>query len=180
MLYRFFFIFILNAAFALPAYSQVNTETSLEFGGFYEDNIDVSENGTDIRLKDVKGIQAGIHSERKLSELGESDVMLALSLVGGAGEGSVSNITESSEALLGDQVDYQTVEGFADLIIRKETKSFSPFVSAGAGLRYERIDTGNSNFENLSPAGRFRAGLEKDVSKNFTLGVSSGPSVEFD
>ena len=53
---------------------------------------------------------------------------------------------------------------------------WTPFVSAGLGVAQDRVTLDNQVFEDLSPVGRYRAGLEKKVSNNVTFGVSAGQS----
>jgi len=180
MIIRYSVIGLISIGFSTQAFAQSNTEASLELSGLYNSEVTINDDNSTVTLDDVYGAQIGVRTEKILSQSDNSDLLLAISLNGAKGQGTVSDFSPSANTITGEEADFYRIEGFADIVKQKDGAFVSPFLSAGVGLQYEKVNTDTSKFESLSPAARFRAGVEKDVSDKLSFGVSAGPSIKLD
>ena len=167
-------------------------ETSLEFGGSFLDSVTLNDKGSTLVLDNVKTLDLGITAERELARRDNISLSGALSAQASFGDGNSpelsSDISSDLSSGLGglvqtDDTDFRRLGAYADIIARLEgdtDTNWTPFVSAGLGVAQDRVTLDNQVFEDLSPVGRYRAGLEKKVSDSVTIGASIGKNFKLD
>ena len=155
-------------------------ETSVNLGIGITDGVNFSDNGTSLKLDDVRLVTYGISAEKKL--LREKDYSISAALSGEAGFGDGNDFQINGLDASGDP-NYRRLQVYGDVIARYEAGGetrWTPFVAAGVGLVEERIEQDSQEFKALTPKTRFRAGLEKKLSDRVTFGVSAGKTVDLD
>ena len=160
-------------------------ETSLELGSSFIDSVKVTDNGSTLVLDNVKTLDLGLRAERELARRENISLSGALSAQASFGEGELSpdlapdltGLTQTEDA------EFRRLGAYADVIARLEgdkDTDWTPFVSAGLGVAQDRVTRDTQVFEDLSPVGRYRAGLEKKVSDRVTFGASVGQTFKLD
>ena len=163
-----------------PKFESGQIETSLEFGGSIIDSVTVKDKGSTLVIDNVKTLDLGIRAEREFARRDNISLSGALSAQASFGEGNLSELNGLAQT---DDAEFRQLGAYADVIARLEgdkDTDWTPFVSAGVGVAQDRAALDNQVFEDLSPVGRYRAGLEKKVSDNVTFGVSAGKSFKLD
>ena len=168
-----------------PAYAQdsrlegpVKTELSTTFGLSYTDAVTLNDGGSTLVLEDVKTLDFGYQAERELARRDNLTLSGALSTQARFGEGNVSQLNGVSQS---GTADFRRLGAYGDVIARLENEDgWTPFVSTGTGLVYDRVEIDEQKFQDLSPVGRVRAGIEKEVGDGVTLGMSVGKSYKLD
>ena len=159
-------------------------ETSLEFGGSFLDSVTLNDKGSTLVLDNVKTLDLGITAERELARRDNISLSGALSAQASFGDGNSPELSSGLGGLVQtDDADFRRLGAYADVIARLEgdtDTAWTPFVSAGVGVAQDRVTLDNQVFEDLSPVGRYRAGLEKKVSDSVTIGASVGKSFKLD
>lgn len=155
-------------------------KTSWEIGGSYTDSISLTDKGSVLTLGDVTTLDLGLRNEREIARHNNISLSGALSAQARFGTGNSSELNGIAQT--GD-TNFRQLGAYADVIARLEGNTetaWTPFVSAGIGIAEDRAVIDNQTFKDLSPVGRYRAGLEKKVSDRVTLGVSAGQSFKLD
>ena len=171
-----------------PQIETSQIETSLEFGGSFLDSVTLNDKGSTVVLDNVKTLDLGIKAERELARRDNISLSGALSAQASFGDGNSPELSPGLSSGLGgivqtDDADFRRLGAYADVIARLEgdtDTAWTPFVSAGLGVAQDRVTLDNQVFEDLSPVGRYRAGLEKKVSDSVTIGASVGKSFKLD
>ena len=168
-----------------PKFETGQVETSLELGGSFIDSVTVTDNGSTLVLDNVKTLDWGIRAERELARRENISLSGALSAQASFGDGELSpdlapdltGLTQTEDA------EFRRLGAYADVIARLEgdkDTDWTPFVSAGLGVAQDRVTLDTQVFEDLSPVGRYRAGLEKKISDRVTFGASVGQTFKLD
>ena len=163
-----------------PKFESGQTETFWELGGSYTDSVTLSDKSSVLTLDDVTTLDFGVRAERELARRENISLSGALSAQARFGQGNLSELNGLAQT---DDAEFRQLGAYADVIARLEgdkDTDWTPFVSAGVGVAQDRAALDNQVFEDLSPVGRYRAGLEKKVSDNVTFGVSAGKSFKLD
>ena len=163
-----------------PKFESGQTETSWELGGSYTDSVTLSDKSSVLTLDDVTTLDFGVRAERELARRENISLSGALSAQARFGQGNLSELNGLAQT---DDAEFRQLGAYADVIARLEGDNdtdWTPFVSAGVGVAQDRAALDNQVFEDLSPVGRYRAGLEKKVSDRVTIGASVGKSFKLD
>ena len=155
-------------------------EKSLEVGASFIDSVTLTDKASTLVLDNVKTLNLGLRAERELAGRDNISLSGALSAQASFGQGNTSELSPNLESITQtDDAEFRRLGAYADVIARLEgdkDTDWTPFVSAGLGVAQDRVTLDNQVFEDLSPVGRYRAGVEKKVSNNVTFGVSAGQS----
>ncbi len=170
-----------------PAAGQDDKEsdkTQIEIGAHYKSATTLQDSGSTILAKDIVAFSAGLSKEKELTR---NDNGLSLSiegeaaaLYGRAGDVVVNGVDINQSAT------YRAGEAFGNMKLQQDLgDGWSAFSKAGVGVLYEDLETSGvlgqqQKFQDLSPAARFQAGVEKKVNDRLSIGVSAGTTEKLD
>ena len=161
--------------------SKIDTpiEHSFEIGGSYTSSVTLKDNSTTLNLDDVTTVDLGYKIERDLLRGDNLSLSGALSQQARYGR---ANDAQLNGAQVGS-TNFRQLGAYADLTARVEQQTetdWTPFVSAGVGVVHDRVTLDGQTFKDLSPVGRYRAGLEKKINDSTTFGIGVGQSFKLD
>ena len=152
---------------------------SFELGGSYTNSVTLNDNGSTLNLDDVTTFDFGFKAEREL--LRSDNISLSGALSQEARYGRANDV-QLNGAQVGS-TNFRQLGAYADLTARLESQNesdWTPFVSAGVGVVHDRVAVDDQTFKDLSPVGRYRAGLEKKINETTTFGIGVGQSFKLD
>ncbi len=186
------FIHFISASFILwavstPAFGQDDKEaepTEIEIGVQYKSATTLQDKGSTILAEDIVAFSMGLSKEK---ELARNDTGLSLSA-----EGEASALYGRANNVVVDGIDinqsatYRAGEAFGNLKVKQDLgDDWSAYSKAGLGVLYEDLETSGvlgeqQKFQDLSPAARFQAGVEKKVNDRLSIGMAVGTTEKLD
>jgi len=155
-------------------------EVSTQYGLSYLDSVTLNDNGSTLILDDVTTLDFGYIAERELARDDTFSLSGALSAQASFGE---ANDLKFNGLPTANEAEFRRLGGYADVIARLEGETeydLTPYVSVGAGVVQDRVSLDNQVYKDLSPVGRYRAGVEKKFNDKVTLGIGAGQSFKLD
>ena len=158
-------------------------KTQMEIGAHYKSSTRLSNQGSTIIAEDVVALSTGISKDKELAR----DGGLSLSVQGEASAlyGQANNVVIDGIDI-NQSANYRAAEVFGNLKVEQELgDDWTAFGKAGIGVIYEDLETKGAfreqqKFQDLSPAGKFKAGVEKKVNDRLSIGVAAGKTEKLD
>ena len=158
-------------------------KTQVEIGAHYKSSTVLSDQGSTIIAEDIVALSTGVSKEKELA----GDEGLSLSV-----QGEATALYGQANNVIVDGIDinqsatYRAAEAFGNLKVEQELgDDWTAFGKAGVGIIYEDLETNGAfqeqqKFQDLSPAGRFQAGVEKKVNDRLSIGIAAGTTEKLD